>query len=1102
MQIVKRDGREIGFQKGKIVEAIVKSMNETKKGIDVDLANKISESISKINKENLSVEDIQDLVEQKLMKSNRKDVAKQYISYRSERTRMREINNEINTKIKKIVACSDVQNANANVDEHSFGGRKFESAGVIHKKIGLEMMRPETALAHKENRVYQHDLDSYDIGMHNCLFLDMERVLNNGFETRNGDVRPASSYSTACQLVAVAFQVQSQVQFGGCGSAHIDYDLKPFVKKSFIKHFKDGLKYIDELEQYEIDNIIETNDVQLSNLELEQNFKKSFKYALEKTDKEGLQASQGLYHNLNTLESRAGSQVPFTSINFGRDKTPEGRKVTEWMLKSSIDGIGKNHRTSIFPISIFQYKKGENDKVGTPNYDLKKLAIKSLTKRIYPNIVNCDYTQNIEDINSPDTSMATMGCVDGEEIITYKYKDLLFIESFKRMWDRLSKDFEVKEQQLNNNFYIDLNNVLIYDTNKGFVDTKRIIKNQDKGDWNRVKFSNGRSLLATSDHPLPIEKKGRVFVKDLIVGDKIQINQNQYSETNIEYSQDKAWLLGFLLCDGCYDMQLSSSIALTGEDDIEENYRRIFKEIYDLNVETVVWNRGARGDYKELKVRTGNYKAVELELLEVFGGKQKIYRQIPNEVFSWNRESKLSFLAGMIDADGYINSTGHSGTIVQIGSTNKELALQTAALSQSLGIPTKTYLNHYTSKDKSKIRYRVEFSATIELLNYMACNKKIDCFTREANTTKTNVAVVVSVEMLGNLNKYSYDVTTESDFFEVSGICNHNCRTMIGADRHGLGYSKIGRGNVAPVTMDLPKIGIKHGICLGERTEADLEGFWKEFDEVLGIASQSLVDRFYHICSQNYRSAPFMYTNGTIADFDKVIDKGIYEAMRHGTLAMGYIGIAEMCQALFGKNHAEDKEVHKFALSVVKYISEYTKKVSEVYNLNFSCYASPAENTCKTMMQGLQKEFGMIENVTSRAYLTNSHHIPVWQKVSIFEKLNLEAPFCRYPTGGCITYVELDSAIIKNEKAIEDIIDYAMSLDIPYLAFNFPIDTCLDCGYQGEFNDKCLVCGSANIQQLRRVTGYLTTDYKNFNAGKIAEVEDRIKHSKYTDFGE
>ena len=325
---------------------------------------------------------------------------------------------------------------------------------------------------------------------------------------------------------------------------------------------------------------------------------------------------------------------------------------------------------------------------------------------------------------------------------------------------------------------------------------------------------------------------------------------------------------------------------------------------------------------------------------------------------------------------------------------------------------------------------------------------------------------------------------------------------MVGFDRHGLGYSKIGRGNVTPVTINLPKIGIKHGICLGERETCDLEGFWKELNEMLDLSAVALVDRFYHICGQNPKSAPFMYKNGTIADFDKVVDKGIYEAMKHGTLALGYIGVAEMCQALFGENQVKNKDVYAFALSVVKYIDTYAKKASEIYDLNFSCYATPAENSCKTIMQGLKDEFGIIPNVTSRDYLTNSHHVPVWEEVSIYEKLNLEAPFCKYPTGGCITYVELDSAVIKNEQAIEDIIDYAMSLDIPYLAFNFPIDTCLDCGFQGEFNDTCSVCGSKHIQQLRRVTGYLTTDYHNFNKGKIAEVNDRVKHSKYTNFSE
>ena len=251
------------------------------------------------------------------------------------------------------------------------------------------------------------------------------------------------------------------------------------------------------------------------------------------------------------------------------------------------------------------------------------------------------------------------------------------------------------------------------------------------------------------------------------------------------------------------------------------------------------------------------------------------------------------------------------------------------------------------------------------------------------------------------------------------------------------------------------------------------------------------------MAKQSPKAAPFMYQNNTIQDARKC-KKNVYEALKHNTLAIGYIGIAEMCQALFGKNHAEDKEVHKFALSVVKRINEFATEASERNDLNFSCYATPAENLCRTTLKALREQYGVIKNVTSHDYLTNSHHVPVWEKVSIKQKLDIEAPFCKYPTGGNITYIELDSTFVKNTKAVEDIIDYAFNtLDIPYLAFNFPIDSCLDCGYQGEFNDKCPECGSKNIQQLRRVTGYLSTDYRNFNDGKRKEVEERVKHSRY-----
>lgn len=321
------------------------------------------------------------------------------------------------------------------------------------------------------------------------------------------------------------------------------------------------------------------------------------------------------------------------------------------------------------------------------------------------------------------------------------------------------------------------------------------------------------------------------------------------------------------------------------------------------------------------------------------------------------------------------------------------------------------------------------------------------------------------------------------------------CRTLIGYDRHGLGYTRVGRGNNVPNTIILPKLGIEHGICLGNRLEPDIKSFWNAFENTLKMCEKTLLERFAIMKSQNPNVAPFLYQNNLIKDANKC-DNSVYNALKHNTLAIGYIGIAEMCTALFGKNHVHDKKVHDFAVSVVKRINEFAKEASERNNLNFSCYATPAEGLCYTALKSLREQYGIIPNVTSHEYLTNSHHVPVWEKVSIYDKLKIEAPFCKYPTGGCITYIELDSTFVKNTKAVEDIIDYAFNvLDIPYLTFNFPIDSCLSCGYQGEFNNSCPQCKSENICQLRRVTGYLTSDYNRFNKGKYNEVQERVKHS-------
>ena len=210
------------------------------------------------------------------------------------------------------------------------------------------------------------------------------------------------------------------------------------------------------------------------------------------------------------------------------------------------------------------------------------------------------------------------------------------------------------------------------------------------------------------------------------------------------------------------------------------------------------------------------------------------------------------------------------------------------------------------------------------------------------NQEPNSVVTVTAIEYIGYRGVDEYDVETESDKFDFEFINSHNCRTMIGYDRHGMGYKKTGRGNVAPVTMILPKLGIEYGICLGERKEADVEGFFKAFDTLLDIAEKSLVDRFNYVCSQSIRAGWFMYDNDVIADGKKAAKSGkIYDAMKHGTLALGYIGIANTCYAMFGKYHHEDPEVMKFADRIITTIKKRADEASERHDLNFSTYSTP-----------------------------------------------------------------------------------------------------------------------------------------------------------------
>ena len=743
MLIIKRDGTKEEFNGQKIMDAILKAFEAVDGEISEYAETKaynIAEYIESIsdNGIELTIDQIQDLVQKGLMSTKRKDVAEAYIVYRHERDRIRTRKTSLRKEIERALKGNDLQNQNANVDEASFGGRKGEASAALMKDIALnDIMSPMARKNHLENMIYTHDLDSYAVGMHNCLTIPFDDLLANGFNTRQTDVRPANSVNTAFQLVAVIFQLQSLQQFGGVSASHLDWTMVPYVRKSFYKHYCEGIKYIARWRYDTVTDLSMFRDTLLIDNELYKQYPLIYEYAMEKTEKEIHQAVEAMYHNLNTLQSRSGNQLPFTSINYGTCTLPEGRMVTKALLEVSIDGIGRLHRTSIFPCGIFQCMKGINREPGDPNYDLFQLALKSTAKRLYPNYANVDWSGNAGyDINDPKTYFSTMGC-----------------------------------------------------------------------------------------------------------------------------------------------------------------------------------------------------------------------------------------------------------------------------------------------------------------------------------------------------------------------------RTANGWDINGFGQLKDGRGNIAPVTIIMPTLAMMakeiyatYNYSTGETKKDTVEIFMDILDDKIHEAKDQLIERFEYICSQPAESAKFMYENGIMAGYNP--EEGIRSALKHGTLAIGQLGLAETLQILIDKDHTT-KEGMELAKRIEQLFKDRCAEFKEEYRLNFGVYYTPAENLCYTAMKKFKAKFGEIPNISDKEFFTNSIHVPVWREMNPFEKIDIESELTGYSSAGCITYVELDAAVMDNLEALETIVNYAMDKDIPYFAVNIPNDMCMKCGYTGEIGKECPACKCKDIQRLRRVTGYLTGDYKTaFNKGKQQEVEMRIKHSR------
>ena len=310
VKVRKRDGSLQDFNAEKIYKAVQKAGDLSYSDIN-SVVQKVTKKLRKLS--DISVHDIQTAIENELMHSHFYDVARSYISYRHLHDVAREKYAQLLDIVDEKLFAKNVQNQNANVDERSFGGRKGEMTNELLKDYALNYCMSKMARDnHLNNEIYIHDLDSYALGLHNCLSLPLDHLLAEGFNTRQVDIRPANSINTAMQLVAVLFQLQSLSQFGGVAATHLDWTMIPYVRKSFNKHFCDGLKYIEEADDlvivYKEPCGAKVVDVSIDD-DWYKKIPKVYKYAMDMTIKETEQAVEGLMHNLNSLQSRSGNQL-------------------------------------------------------------------------------------------------------------------------------------------------------------------------------------------------------------------------------------------------------------------------------------------------------------------------------------------------------------------------------------------------------------------------------------------------------------------------------------------------------------------------------------------------------------------------------------------------------------------------------------------------------------------------------------------------------------------------------------------------------------------------------------------------------------------------
>lgn len=412
--VVKRDGRVVGFNEQKIMGAIRKAMMHTDKGEDAQLLQQITDHIAFRGKSQMTVEDIQDAVEVELMKSKRKDVAQRYIQYRNQRSIARKAKTRAVFLDIVNIKNNDITRENANMNADTPAGMMMKFASETTKPfVDDYLLSEEVREAVKHNYLHIHDKDYYPTKSLTCCQHPLDNILDYGFTAGHGSSRPAKRIETAAVLACISLETAQNEMHGGQAIPAFDFYLAPYVRSSYIEE----VKSLEKLCGQDLSRLynVKIDDYTVRPLDGLEGDSRWMQHAINQTTARVHQSMEAFIHNMNTIHSRGGNQVVFSSINYGTDTSAEGRCIIRELLNSTYEGVG-NGETAIFPIQIWKKKRGVNYEPGEPNYDLYKLACKVTARRFFPNFLNLDATFNQSDEWKADDpkrylhEVATMGC--------------------------------------------------------------------------------------------------------------------------------------------------------------------------------------------------------------------------------------------------------------------------------------------------------------------------------------------------------------------------------------------------------------------------------------------------------------------------------------------------------------------------------------------------------------------------------------------------------------------------------------------------------------------------------------------------------------------